>query len=262
MKFFKYHACGNDYIYIDCFENKIDNPSDLSIKLSNRHFGIGSDGLILVSPSDCADANMRIFNADGSEAKMCGNGIRCVSKYLFDKKMLKNTMKIDTLSGIKNVEIVESNGKISQVKVDMGNYSVWKGHKELDKITESISSMEPVYVSVGNPHCVIICDDLNIDIREIGSKIQKCFNNGINVEFVKINSRENIDIRVFERGSGETLACGTGACASCIACNYMELCDKKLNVHLLGGNILVECSGDSVFMTGEAVEVFKGEIYV
>ena len=260
MEFFKYHACGNDYIYIDCFENKIDNPYDLSIKLSDRHFGIGSDGLILILPSDCADAKMRIFNADGSEAKMCGNGIRCVSKYLFDKKISKNKMTIDTLSGIKNVEIVESRGKISQVKVDMGNYSVWKGYKELDKIIDG--SVDPIYVSVGNPHCVIICDNLNIDIREIGSKIQKCFNDGINVEFVKINSREDINVRVFERGSGETLACGTGACASSIACNYMGLCDKKVNVHLLGGNILVECLEESVFMTGEAVEIFKGEFYV
>ena len=262
MEFFKYHACGNDYIYIDCFDNKIDDPSELSIKLSKRHFGIGSDGLVLILPSDCADAKMRIFNADGSEAKMCGNGIRCVSKYLFDKKIPKNKMTIDTLSGIKNVEIVESSDEISQVRVDMGNCSVWKGHNELDKIIKSISSMDAIYVSVGNPHCVIICNDLNINIQEIGSKIQKCFNDGINVEFVKVNSREDINVRVFERGSGETLACGTGACASSIACNYLGLCDKKVNVHLLGGNIFVECSEKSVFMTGEAVEVFKGEIYV
>lgn len=260
LEFFKYHACGNDYIYIDCFENKVDNPSELSKELSKRHFGIGSDGLVLILPSDCADAKMRIFNADGSEAKMCGNGIRCVSKYLFDRKIPKNKMTIDTLSGIKNVEIVESNKKISQVRVDMGDYSVWKGRKELDNIVNS--SIDPIYVSVGNPHCVIICDNLDMNVQEIGSKIQKCFNDGINVEFVKVNSREDINVRVFERGSGETLACGTGSCASSIACNYLGLCDKKVTVHLLGGTILVECSDKSVFMTGEAVEVFKGEFYV
>ena len=258
MKFFKYQGCGNDYVYVDCFRNKIDNPEELSKKVSNRNFGIGSDGLVLILPSENADAKMRIFNSDGSEAKMCGNGIRCVAKYIVDNKNYsKKKLTIETLSGIKKIEIIESGNMVSKVKVDMGS-------------PESIRSLEfkeilkerCIYVSMGNPHCVVFCSEINsIDLTGPGNKIQSCFKDGINVEFVKIESKNKINVRVLERGSGETLACGTGACASVVAANYLGLCDNNVTVHLRGGDILIEYENNTVFMTGEAVKVFEGEYY-
>jgi len=260
LKFFKYQGCGNDYVYIDCFENKIENPENLSKKVSNRNFGIGSDGLILILPSKIADAKMRIFNSDGSEAKMCGNGIRCVAKYLADNKFFsKKIINIETLSGIKQTEIIESENKISKIKVNMGNPQFIR-----DLNFEDFSNQKFIYVSMGNPHCAVFCPEINsIDLYKIGTDIQnkKIFTEGVNVEFVKVNSKNDIDVRVLERGSGETLACGTGACASAVAANYLGLCGKNVFVHLLGGDILVEYEKDTVFMTGNAVKVFEGEYY-
>ena len=259
MRFFKYQGCGNDYVYVDCFENEIKNPENLSKKVSNRNFGIGSDGLILILPSKIADAKMRIFNSDGSEAKMCGNGIRCVAKYLFDNKIFsRKVINIETLSGIKETEIVESENNLSKVKVDMGSPELIR---ELS--FEEFHNQKCIYVSMGNPHCVVFCAEIeSIDIHK-GSIIQskKVFTDGANVEFVKVNSKNDISVRVLERGSGETLACGTGSCASVIAANYLGLCDKKVTVHLLGGDILVEYKKSTVFMTGNAVKVFEGEYY-
>ena len=261
IKFIKYHGCGNDYVYIDCFENKIDNPEELSISISKQHFGIGSDGLILIERSSVSDAKMRIFNSDGSEAEMCGNGIRCVGKYLFDEKHFKKNISVETLSGIKYLEILSSNDVTSKVRVNMG---VPKILRKFSK-SEFHNIADAVYVSMGNPHCVMIFDDIkSIDVQKVGEKIQKFdfFDSGVNVEFVKINSKNDIDMRVFERGSGETLACGTGACASVAALKFLNFCDKKTNVHLLGGDILVECKDSITYMTGDAVKVFEGEFFV
>lgn len=259
--FFKYHACGNDYVYIDCFDKSVDNPENLAIKVSEQHFGIGSDGLILIEPSKVADAKMRIFNSDGSEAKMCGNGIRCVGKYLFDEKKFSKRISVETLSGIKYVEVMDSHDQVSVVKVNMGTPKVLNRFSKF----EFGSISDAFYVSIGNPHCVMFFDDIeSIDICKIGEKIQNFdyFNSGVNVEFLKINSIKDIDMRVFERGSGETLACGTGACASVVAANFVGLCDKKVTVHLHGGDILVECIDDLVYMTGEAVKVFEGRFFI
>lgn len=259
--FFKYHACGNDYVYIDCFDKIVDNPENLAIKVSKQHFGVGSDGLILIESSKVADAKMRIFNSDGSEAKMCGNGIRCVGKYLFDEKKFSKRISIETLSGIKYIEILNSQRQVSMVKVNMGTPEVLNQFKK----SEFANISDAFYVSIGNPHCVMFFDNIeSIGVCKIGEKIQNLdyFNSGVNVEFVKVNSRKDIDMRVFERGSGETLACGTGACASVVVANFIGLCDKKVTVHLRGGDILVECIDDLVYMTGEAVKVFEGNFFI
>ena len=266
MKFFKYQACGNDYVYIDCFEQIVENPEDLAKKISNRNFGVGSDGLILILPSKIADAKMRIFNSDGSEAKMCGNGIRCVGKYLSDEKenlKEKNILKIETISGVKNLEILEKSEKISKIKVDMGSPKLIN-YLSMDFL-KNVTDKRIAYVSVGNPHCVVFCKEINLlDVNSLGSRIQNLdeFEDGVNVEFVKINSRNDVDIRIFERGSGETLACGTGACASVFASVLENFCDGKVNVNLRGGNLLIEYIYGNVYMTGESIKVFEGEYYV
>lgn len=273
MKFFKYHGYGNDYIYIDCFENSINNPSKISKKLSRRRFGIGSDGLILICPSKIADAKMRIFNSDGSEGKMCGNGIRCVAKYLFDERKIgKKNIKIETLSGIKYSEIIESGGKVSKVKINMGVPEF-----RADKIpacfcTEKIidfpfrilnKEFKITCLSVGNPHCVIFTEEIkNFPVAVFGKAVQDCgkFPEGVNAEFVKINDKNDLSVRVWERGSGETLACGTGACASAAASVINGISDKskQIIVNLPGGTIRVDYS-NFIFMTGEAVKVYEGE---
>ena len=266
MKFFKYQACGNDYVYIDCFKQIVENPEDLAQKISNRNFGVGSDGLILILPSKIADAKMRIFNSDGSEAKMCGNGIRCVGKYLSDEKENlkgKNILKIETLSGVKNLEILEKSEKMSKIRVDMGAPKLIN-YLSIDFL-KNVTDKRIAYVSVGNPHCVVFCKEINpLDVNALGSRIQNLdeFEDGVNVEFVKVNSRNNIDIRIFERGSGETLACGTGACASVFASILENICDVKVNVNLRGGNLLIEYMDGNVYMTGESIKVFEGEYYI
>lgn len=278
IKFTKMHGCGNDYIYINCFEQKIDNPARLSSILSDRRYSIGSDGIILICPSDCSDAGMRIFNKDGSEGKMCGNGIRCVAKYLYDNGLVshKQGIEIETLSGVKILDILEYTKKEALIKVNMGKAELDPRKIPMifgkDKvINEPITLNDEIYniscISMGNPHCVIFEDEIcSINIKEVGSKLSgsSVFPEGVNVEFVSVSDENNISLRVWERGSGETLACGSGACASVVAAVENGFCKKNNNiiVHLRGGKLIVNYSDEGVFMTGSAVKVFEGEIEV
>ena len=278
IKFTKMHGCGNDYVYIDCFDRVIDNPQKLSMILSDRRYGIGGDGIILICASDKADAKMRIFNKDGSEGKMCGNGIRCVAKYLWDsgKVKSKENIKIETLSGVKTLEILSDSGNESVIKVDMGKADlnsnnipmIFEKEKVINEpITVNMENYNITCVSMGNPHCVIFCDEVySAKVKEIGSKLSshRIFPEGVNVEFVSESDSNNLIMRVWERGSGETLACGSGACASVVAAVENGLCKKSedITVHLRGGKLVVNYSDSGVFLTGNAVKVFEGEIEV
>ena len=278
IKFTKMHGCGNDYVYIDCFDRIIDNPQKLSMVLSDRLYGIGGDGIILICASDKADAKMRIFNKDGSEGKMCGNGIRCVAKYLWDsgKVKSKDNIKIETLSGVKTLEILSDSGNESLIKVDMGKADlnsnnipmIFEKEKVINEpITVSTENYNITCVSMGNPHCVIFCDEVySAKVKEIGSKLSshRIFPEGVNVEFVSKSDSNNLIMRVWERGSGETLACGSGACASVVAAAENGICKKgeDITVHLRGGKLVVNYSDSGVFLTGNAVKVFEGEIEV
>ncbi len=278
IEFTKMQGCGNDYIYIDCMKYNIGSPSPLSIKLSDRRYGIGGDGVILICKSENADAQMRIFNADGSEAKMCGNGIRCVGKFLYDNKLVNSkSIKIDTLSGVKNVEVCESQGKKSVLRVDMGKPMFSPECVPVNLAGDKIISRDVIIknkqynincVSIGNPHCVIFCDDvMSEDINSASVQIEQggLFPDGVNVEFVRIDDDKNISLRVHERGSGETLACGTGACAAVVAAVENGICKKgeDIKVKLCGGELVIKYDTDgSIYMTGPAEEVFKGEIEI
>ncbi|TAL57594.1 MAG: diaminopimelate epimerase [Nanoarchaeota archaeon] len=258
MKFTKMHGTGNDYIYVNGFEEKVSNPSKLSVKLSDRHFGIGADGLIIIMPSKVADVRMLMFNADGSEGEMCGNGIRCVGKYAYEHGIAKKEkMTVETTSGVKSLELFVKNGKVDSVTVDMGEAKVGKDAK----ITIDGRTFGYIPVDVGNPHAVIFIDEITDDlVLGTGPKIEKNFPGGVNVEFIKPKSKKELDFRVWERGSGETMACGTGACAAVAAGIAKGLLDKKVTVHLKGGDLEIELKNGHVFMTGNAVEVFSGEI--
>lgn len=274
LKFTKMQGCGNDYIYINCFEQQIDDPSALSIALSKRGHAVGSDGLILVCPSDVADAKMRIFNADGSEAKMCGNGVRCVGKFIYDKGIAtKDTVTVDTLSGIKTLSVSAKDGKAYALTVDMGKASI--DPKALPVLSETplVNSLIKVKgqthrvtcVSMGNPHCVLFCDDIaNLDLRAEGIPFEhsSLFPESVNTEFVKVLERNLLEMRVWERGSGETLACGTGACAVAVAATLCGYCDKgaDITVRLLGGELVINYTDERVLMTGPAVTVYEGII--
>ena len=275
MRFSKMHGLGNDYIYFDCTKNnKINNPKELARKLSNRHTGIGGDGIILITKSKIADFKMRMFNSDGTEAEMCGNGIRCVGKFIYDNKLSnKKDLTIETLSGIKKIRLNVMNEKVETVTVNMGE-PILEPEKiplNLEKVsTNSIylkaedKELKFTCVSMGNPHAVTIVNNLNeIDINEYGPIIENdpIFPNRTNVEFVEIIDKDNIKMRVWERGTGETLACGTGASASTVACILNNLTNRKINVHLLGGTlqILWEEKDKCVYMTGTAITVFNGE---
>lgn len=278
IKFTKMHGCGNDYVYIDCFDRVIDNPQKLSMILSDRRYGIGGDGIILICASDKADAKMRIFNKDGSEGKMCGNGIRCVAKYLWDsgKVKSKENIKIETLSGVKTLEILSDSGNESVIKVDMGKADlnsqnipmIFEKEKVINEpITVNTENYNITCVSMGNPHCVIFCDEVySAKVKEIGSKLSshRIFPEGVNVEFISKSDSNNLIMRVWERGSGETLACGSGACAGVVAAAENGLCKKgeDITVHLRGGKLVVNYSDSGVFLTGNAVKVFEGEIEV
>lgn len=278
IKFTKMHGCGNDYIYINCFNQNVDDPEKLSMNLSDRRYGIGGDGIILICPSDVACAKMRIFNKDGSEGKMCGNGIRCVAKYLYDSGMTKSktNIKIETLSGVKTANILENSGNESMIKVDMGKADLNPANipiiSEKEKVVnEPVTVNSDTYnitcVSMGNPHCVIFCNEVySASVKEIGSKLSshRIFPEGVNVEFVSKVDSENLTMRVWERGSGETLACGSGACASVVAATENGLCEKgkDVAVHLRGGKLIVNYSDKGVFLTGNAIKVFEGEIEV
>lgn len=276
IKFTKMHGLGNDYVYIDAINQKIENESSLAKFVSNRHFGIGSDGLILICKSEVADFKMRMFNSDGSEAEMCGNGIRCVGKFVYDKRLTnKTTVKIETLAGIKTLILNTKDGKVETARVDMGEPIL-----EAEKIPV-ISTEEPVKnleleaenkkfkftcVSMGNPHAITIVENTKeFDVEKYGKvlEVDKAFPKKANIEFAQIVDRQNINMRVWERGTGETLACGTGACATAVACNLNGLTDRKVNIELLGGTLNIEWNetDNHVYMTGPAVTVFDGELY-
>lgn len=275
MKFTKMHGCGNDYIYVNCFKEKVNNPSKIAQELSDRHFGIGSDGLILIKESEKVDFQMEMYNADGSESAMCGNGIRCVAKYVFDYGLTEKTkISVETKAGIKYLDLKVEHGKVVMVTVDMGA-PILEGKNvpvALDKekviaepITVGGKDYEFTAVSMGNPHSVTFVDSTEeLEIEEIGPQFEyhPMFPERVNAEFVQILDRKRINMRVWERGTGETLACGTGACASVVACVLNGLTDNEVFVHLLGGDLLVKYDQkqNKVFMTGPAVTVFDGEV--
>ena len=277
LDFIKMQGCGNDYIYFDCFSQKIENPEKLSIELSDRHYGIGGDGIILICPSDVADAKMRIFNLDGTEGKMCGNGIRCVGKYLYDSGICrKKKMSIETLSGIKFLEVTEGKGKAKFFTVDMGKPELKPelipvNIKEEKIVNYPIKINDSLYhitcVSMGNPHCVVFCENIdNVDVSFVGHFFEsnEIFPEKVNTEFVQVVDKRTLAMRVFERGSGETLACGTGACAAVVAAVLNGYCEKgqEVSVCLKGGILLVSYTDETVYMKGNAKKVFKGEIKV
>lgn len=277
MEFTKMEGCGNDYVYVNGFTNKIENPNKLSEFVSNRNFGIGSDGLIMINPSNKADFRMNMYNADGSEGKMCGNGIRCVAKYVYDNKMTdKTTITVETLSGIKTLVLNVEGDKVKTVRVDMGSPILEA--KEVPVISDKEQVIdEPITidnreykitcVSMGNPHAITFIDDTDsLDIESIGPKFEKneIFPDRINTEFIQIVDRNTIKMRVWERGSGETLACGTGACASVVACVLNNLTEDKVTVELLGGDLFIEYNREenTVYMTGPARVSFVGNIEI
>lgn len=274
-KFYKMHGIGNDYIYFDCLDTPLENPEAAALKLSDRHFGIGGDGIVLICPSALADAKMRMFNADGSEGKMCGNAIRCVGKYLYDfQKTNKTTLKIETLSGVKTLFLNVENGKTQSVKVDMGAPSLSPeqipvrlgGEAVVGRETEIAGGRYAITcVSMGNPHCVVFGGDpAEIEIEKLGPKFETAalFPDRTNTEFVQILGGNEIKMRVWERGSGETWACGTGACAAAVAAvlNGYAARDEDIVVHLRGGDLIVRWTKDTVYMTGTATLVFTGEV--
>lgn len=259
MHFTKMHGLGNDYLYV---YGEPENPSELSIKLSERHFGAGSDGMIWISPSRVADFKMRIFNADGSEAMMCGNGIRCVGKYVYDKGYTdKKQLKIETLSGIRTLDLQVSSGKVKSVTVDMGK-AVASEDLTLDIEGQSLTCTP---VSVGNPHAVFFVEDIEkVELTKIGPKIEhhEAFPDGVNAEFIQVLGDNELRMRVWERGSGITMACGTGACASTMAAVKKKFCDydTPVSAHLDGGTLKIQIShDDNVTMTGPAETIYEGE---
>ena len=275
MEFTKMQGCGNDYVYVNGFENKIDNPNKLSEIVSDRHFGIGSDGLIVINPSEKADFKMSMYNADGSEGKMCGNGIRCVAKYVYDNKMTdKTTITVETLSGIKTLELNVKNDKVETVKVNMGTPILLPKDvpvvSDKDKVVdEPIVIDDKEYritcVSMGNPHAITFIENTDdLEIETIGPKFENnpIFPDRVNTEFIQVLDRNTVKMRVWERGSGETFACGTGACAVAVASILNGLTKRKVTVKLLGGDLIIEWEEDTghVFMTGPAEVVFDGEI--
>lgn len=277
MKFTKMQGIGNDYIYINCFEEKIENPSELSIKLSERHFGIGSDGIILIEPSEKADCRMDIYNADGSQAMMCGNGIRCVGKYVYERGIAKkDVLKVDTMSGVKTLFLDIYDGKVSSVTVDMGK-PVFSAVDIPVKFSKNEIVDEPIMVdgkeyritcvSMGNPHCVMFVDDLDqVAIETLGLKFEcnELFPQRANIEFVHVLNPNEVKMRVWERGSGETWACGTGACAVAVACAANKKTGRSTTVHLKGGDLHIDWDEKtgSVFMRGPAEFVFDGTIEI
>lgn len=279
FKFTKMHGCGNDYIYFDCFKERLENPDQVAKKLSNRHFSVGGDGIVMICPSTVADAKMRMFNSDGSEGKMCGNAIRCVGKYLSDNKIIdRDTITIETMSGIKILELKKVSGRVVSARVDMGKpefrpdkipVNVAENLNKLVSYPIKIDNVEYniTCVSMGNPHCVVFCDSVDeIDMVELGPKFEnnRLFPEKINTEFVQILSPNEIKMRVWERGSGETMACGTGACAAVVAAVENGFC--KLNecvlVRLLGGQLKICYTKNAVYMEGDAHVAFKGEVVI
>ena len=276
MKFTKMQGAGNDYVYVNCFEERLEDPAAVAVKVSNRNFGIGSDGLILIMPSEQADVKMRMFNSDGSESEMCGNGIRCVAKYAYDHGVVaKKEISAETGAGILTLQLVTgADGKVEKVRVNMGPPRLSKG--EIPMLGEAGAKVinEPLNIlhstfqitcaSMGNPHCVIFVDDVeSFQVEKYGPLIEnhELFPRRTNVEFVQIISRTEVRQRTWERGAGETLACGTGSSAVTAACVLNGLTEKKILNHLSGGDLEMEWGDDgNIYMTGPAVEVFSGEI--
>ena len=274
MKFTKMHGIGNDYVYVNCFEEEMKDPVKVAPIISDRHFGVGSDGLILIMPSKAADCKMRVFNADGSEAQMCGNGIRCVAKYVYDHKITqKNPLTVETLAGVKTVQLFTTNGKVSSARVNMGKPRLLRSEipmlgKETQVINEPLTISKGVTfhitcVSMGNPHCVIFVDNFDeVNLPRQGEEIERhhSFPERINVHFVKVHSPKEVTMKTWERGSGVTLACGTGASAVCVAGVLNKKAERRILAHLPGGDLELEWAEDgNVYMTGPATEVFTGE---
>lgn len=273
MKFTKLHGCGNDYVYVNLLEQPLENPAEMSIKVSDRHFGIGSDGLITIGASEIADFTMHIYNADGSEAEMCGNGVRCVGKYVYDHGLTDKTeVTVETGAGIKILQLNVEDGKVKTVRVDMGEPAflpeaipvIAEGEQVINApITAGGKEWRMTCVSMGNPHAVIFTDDVkNFPLETYGPLFEnhERFPKRTNTEFVQVVSQEEVIMRVWERGSAETWACGTGTCATVVACILNGLTDRKVLVHLLGGDLVIEWDEETnhVFMTGPATEVFTG----
>ena len=275
MKFTKMHGIGNDYVYVNCFKETVENPSEVAIKVSNRHFGIGSDGLILIKPSEVADGKMEMYNADGSQGAMCGNGIRCVAKYMYDYGITdKTSISVETKSGIKYLDLTLKNGKVYTVKVNMGAPILRASEIPVVSEKEQVIS-EPVTVdgkewkitcvSMGNPHAITYIDDVkHLEIEKIGPKFEnhEIFPDRVNTEFVHVIDRNTVEMRVWERGSGETYACGTGACAVAVSSILNGLTEEEVTVKLLGGDLKIfwDRQENRVYMTGSATTVFDGEI--
>ena len=275
MKFTKMHGIGNDYVYVNCLKENVENPSEVAIKISDRHFGIGSDGLILIKPSDVADGKMEMYNADGSQGAMCGNGIRCVAKYMYDYGITdKTSISVETKSGIKYLDLTLKNGKVDTVKVNMGAPILKASEIPVISEKEQVIS-EPVTidgkewkitcVSMGNPHAITYIDDVkHLEIEKIGPKFEnhEIFPDRVNTEFVHVIDRNTVEMRVWERGSGETYACGTGACAVAVSSILNGLTEEEVTVKLLGGDLKIFWYREEnrVYMTGSATKVFDGEI--
>ena len=275
MKFTKMHGIGNDYVYVNCFKETVKDPSAVAKFVSDRHFGIGSDGLIMINPSDVADFEMEMYNADGSRSEMCGNGIRCVGKYVYDYGLTeKEHISVETLAGIKYLDLTVEDGKVKLVKVDMGSPElvpenipiVADGNRVIDEpINVNGTEYRMTGVSMGNPHAVVYVEDVKgLDIETIGPAFEnhERFPNRVNTEFVKVLDRNTVEMRVWERGSGETMACGTGACAVAVACILNGFTEDKVTVKLLGGDLQIEWDkeADKIYMTGPAEVSFDGEI--
>lgn len=274
MKFTKMQGLGNDYVYVNCFQEKVEDPSELSIKVSDRHFGIGADGLILIKPSDVADFEMEMYNADGSQGAMCGNGIRCVAKYVYDYGLTdKTSITVNTKSGIKYLDLTIENGKAVQIRVNMGAPILEASRIPVVSSKERVINEHVIVdskeyhitaVSMGNPHAVTYIDDVKgLEIEKIGPKFEnhEMFPDRVNTEFVKVLDSHTVEMRVWERGSGETLACGTGACAVAVASILNGLTEEEVTVKLLGGDLKIywDRKENLVYMTGPAEVVFDGE---
>lgn len=275
LKFTKMHGAGNDYIYINGFLNKIDNPGELAIKLSNRNFGIGSDGLVFILPSDSCDFRMQMFNSDGSEAEMCGNASRCVGKFVYDNGLTsKKEITLETLAGIKYITLLDGDAKSRKITVDMGEPILDPQFIPVNINAETVKDYPleidgkiwPITcVSMGNPHAVTFTTGIDkLDLLTLGPKFEMnpIFPRKTNTEFIEAVDNRNLNMRVWERGAGETLACGTGACAAAVAASLNGLSDRKVTVHLSGGDLDIEWREDNnhVYMTGEAVTVFEGTV--
>ena len=277
MKFTKMHGCGNDYVYFDCTKNEIKDESAAAKALSDRHFGIGGDGIIIIKKGKKAEFEMVMYNADGSRGAMCGNGIRCVAKYVYDHKLTdKTSISIESMGAVKYIDVAVENGEVKSARVDMGAPILESkkipvltdGERAVNvPITVDGREYKMTCVSMGNPHAVVFIENSpkEFPLEKIGPMFENnsVFPDRTNTEFIKVIDRKNLEMRVWERGSGETLACGTGACASAVAAILNGYADNDVTVHLLGGDLEISWSGnegDSVFMTGPATTVFEGEI--